>query len=74
MGGPGEEDPERINPEHGEKKVTGILIVAKEKKYLTLVSPRRCARAGLPFEAAFDVPEEVAAPEDRLRGSPPCTS
>jgi hypothetical protein len=38
MGGPGEEDPERRNPEHGEKKVTGILIVAKGKKYLTLVS------------------------------------
>jgi hypothetical protein len=30
-GGPGEEDPERRNPEHGEKKVTGILIVAKGK-------------------------------------------
>ncbi len=37
-GGPGEEDPERRNPEHGEKKVTGILIVAKGKKYLTLVT------------------------------------
>ncbi len=36
-GGSGEEDPERRNPEHGEKKVTGILIVAKGKKYLTLV-------------------------------------
>ena len=32
MGGSGEEDPEKRNPEHGEKKATG-----KGKKYLTLV-------------------------------------